>query len=307
MNAVGGQDELVFDGGLARDGAGRDRGVPFVAVRRGPADRRPGPRRRARSRPRRGRRGPRTRPRSTARSSWAPGTTSARTGSRRSSWGSPGASTRRWSPSWRPTRWDADAVRALAMPSMYSSEASMEDAYDVAGRLGIRLDVVPITGGVRSVRVGARTAGGGGGLAAENLQARIRGNHLMAVSNRFGPMVLATGNKSEYAVGYSTLYGDMAGGFAPIKDVPKLLVYDLCVWRNASAIEAGGDAADPRPRPHEATLGRAAPGPAGHRLAPALRRPRPDHRGLRRGRPGRRHHRGEGDRRARDRGRASRA
>jgi NAD+ synthase (glutamine-hydrolysing) len=70
------------------------------------------------------------------------------------------------------------------------------------------------------------------GLAAENLQARIRGNDLMALSNRFGWMVLATGNKSEYAVGYSTLYGDMAGGFAPIKDVPKTLVYDVCRWRN---------------------------------------------------------------------------
>jgi NAD+ synthase (glutamine-hydrolysing) len=70
------------------------------------------------------------------------------------------------------------------------------------------------------------------GLAEENLQARIRGNLLMAVSNRFGSIVLATGNKSEYAVGYSTLYGDMAGGFAPIKDVPKTLVYELARWRN---------------------------------------------------------------------------
>jgi NAD+ synthase (glutamine-hydrolysing) len=73
------------------------------------------------------------------------------------------------------------------------------------------------------------------GLTAENLQARIRGNDLMAFSNRFGWLVLATGNKSEYAVGYSTLYGDMAGGFAPIKDVPKTLVYELCAWRNAAA------------------------------------------------------------------------
>ena len=70
------------------------------------------------------------------------------------------------------------------------------------------------------------------GLAEENLQARIRGNLLMAISNKYGSMVLATGNKSEMACGYSTLYGDLAGGFAPIKDVPKTLVYELCAWRN---------------------------------------------------------------------------
>jgi NAD+ synthase (glutamine-hydrolysing) len=70
------------------------------------------------------------------------------------------------------------------------------------------------------------------GVAEENLQARIRGNLLMALSNKLGSMVLATGNKSEYAVGYATLYGDMAGGFAPIKDVPKTLVYELARWRN---------------------------------------------------------------------------
>ena len=80
-------------------------------------------------------------------------------------------------------------------------------------------------------------------MAEENLQARVRGNLLMALSNKFGSIVLATGNKSEYAVGYSTLYGDMAGGFAPIKDVPKTLVYELANWRNA---QPGGDAADPR-------------------------------------------------------------
>ena len=71
-------------------------------------------------------------------------------------------------------------------------------------------------------------------MAEENLQARIRGNLLMALSNKFGSMVLATGNKSEYAVGYATLYGDMAGGFAPIKDVPKTLVYEIAAWRNAN-------------------------------------------------------------------------
>ena len=134
----------------------------------------------------------------------------------------------------------ADAVRALAMPSMYSSQESLEDASDVATRVGIRLDVVPITGVFEAYAAALAPLEVVEGLAAENLQARIRGNDLMAVSNRFGALVLATGNKSEYAVGYSTLYGDMAGGFAPIKDVPKTLVYELCLWRNAAALAAGG-------------------------------------------------------------------
>jgi NAD+ synthase (glutamine-hydrolysing) len=127
------------------------------------------------------------------------------------------------------------AVRALAMPSRYSSPESLEDATEVARRLGIRLDVVEIDD-VFSAYLDALKepfAGTEPGMAEENVQARIRGNLLMALSNRFGSMVLATGNKSEYAVGYATLYGDMAGGFAPIKDVPKTLVYELARWRNA--------------------------------------------------------------------------
>ena len=131
------------------------------------------------------------------------------------------------------------AVRALAMPSMYSSPDSLEDAQEVARRLAIRLDAVPITDVFRAYEAQLGALGAVEGLAAENLQARIRGNDLMAVSNRFGGLVLATGNKSEYAVGYSTLYGDMAGGFAPIKDVPKTLVYELCAWRNADAVARG--------------------------------------------------------------------
>ena len=88
-------------------------------------------------------------------------------------------------------------------------------------------------------------------VAEENLQARIRGNLLMALSNKFGWLVLATGNKSEYAVGYSTLYGDMAGGFAPIKDVPKTLVYDAVPLAERSGARDGRGAADPRRRAHE--------------------------------------------------------
>ncbi len=127
-----------------------------------------------------------------------------------------------------------EAVRALAMPSPYSSRESVEDAVGCAQRLGVRIDTVPITDVFDAYRrtLADLFAGTEEGVAEENLQARIRGNLLMALSNKFGSLVLATGNKSEYAVGYATLYGDMAGGLAPIKDVPKTLVYELCAWRN---------------------------------------------------------------------------
>jgi NAD+ synthase (glutamine-hydrolysing) len=130
-----------------------------------------------------------------------------------------------------------DAVRALAMPSPYSSAASVEDALAVASRLGIRIDEVRIDEVFKGYLAALEDLfrGTQEGVAEENVQARIRGNLLMALSNKFGGMVLATGNKSEYAVGYSTLYGDMAGGFAPIKDVPKTLVYELAGWRNSRA------------------------------------------------------------------------
>ena len=126
------------------------------------------------------------------------------------------------------------AVRVLAMPSPYSSPESVEDAVDCARRLGVRIDTVPITDAFDAYgrTLAGLFTGTSEGVAEENLQARIRGNLLMALSNKFGSLVLATGNKSEYAVGYATLYGDMAGGFAPIKDVPKTLVYEVCAWRN---------------------------------------------------------------------------
>jgi NAD+ synthase (glutamine-hydrolysing) len=137
------------------------------------------------------------------------------------------------------------AVRALAMPSPYSSTESVEDAVEVARRLGIRIDELRIDGvfDAYGSTLGAVFRGTEPGVAEENLQARIRGNLLMALSNKFGSLVLATGNKSEMAVGYSTLYGDLAGGFAPIKDVPKTLVYELARWRN------GRDGTPPIPDP----------------------------------------------------------
>jgi NAD+ synthase (glutamine-hydrolysing) len=127
-----------------------------------------------------------------------------------------------------------ESVRGLAMPSPYSSPESLADAEDAARRLGIRLDVIPIGDLFAAYRDALKEvfADSEENVAEENLQARIRGNLLMALSNKYGSMVLATGNKSELAVGYSTLYGDLAGGFAPLLDVPKTMVYELCRWRN---------------------------------------------------------------------------
>ncbi|WP_052887614.1 NAD+ synthase [Thermogemmatispora carboxidivorans] len=129
----------------------------------------------------------------------------------------------------------AENVLGVSMPSAYSSEGSKTDAQQLAENLGIQLITVPIEEIFRiSLRVMAPALGEGDhGLAAENLQARIRGNILMTISNKLGPIVLTTGNKSEMATGYSTLYGDMAGGFAVLKDVPKTLVYELSRYRNS--------------------------------------------------------------------------
>ena len=132
-------------------------------------------------------------------------------------------------------------VRGIAMPSRYSSDHSISDAQDLAGRLGIRLDTVAIEPAHGAYAAMLRDLIGGepAGLTDENLQSRLRGVLLMAVSNDPGAIVLTTGNKSEMATGYSTLYGDSAGGFAVIKDVPKTLVYDLCRWRNEDARAQG--------------------------------------------------------------------
>lgn len=130
----------------------------------------------------------------------------------------------------------AERVRAVMMPSRYTADISLADARDMAQRLGVRYDVVPIAPMFDAF--GAVLADEFAGLPAdateENIQARIRGTLLMALSNKFGSLVLTTGNKSEMAVGYCTLYGDMAGGFAVIKDIAKTLVYRLCHWRNGT-------------------------------------------------------------------------
>ncbi len=128
----------------------------------------------------------------------------------------------------------AENVLGVSMPSGYSSEGSRTDAQELADNLGIHMLTIPIEEIFRtSLKVLQPALGEGDpGIAAENLQARIRGNILMAISNKQNALVLTTGNKSEMATGYSTLYGDMAGGFAVIKDVLKTLVYELSRYRN---------------------------------------------------------------------------
>ena len=158
----------------------------------------------------------------------------------------------------------ADKVEAVSMPTRYNSEGTRSDARLVAERLGIAFRELAIED-LRLAFEGALP--GTSGLAAENLQARIRGVLLMTLSNQHGWLVLTTGNKSETAVGYSTLYGDSAGGFAPIKDVPKTLVFALSRYVN----ERAGQRADPRLDHRAAALGRAARRAARRPVAPAVR------------------------------------
>jgi NAD+ synthase (glutamine-hydrolysing) len=122
----------------------------------------------------------------------------------------------------------ADRVHVVGMPSEWSSQGSIDDARALAETLGLHWDLIPIAPMVDAYCQATHLDG----LALENLQARVRGTLLMGLSNQHGHLVLTTGNKSELATGFSTLYGDSAGGFAPIKDVPKTLVWALARWRN---------------------------------------------------------------------------
>ncbi len=130
----------------------------------------------------------------------------------------------------------AENVYGVSMPSRWSSDHSRSDADDLAERIGLHYSVEPIADLVAPVETQLALDG----VAAENLQARIRAIILMGLSNMHGDLVLTTGNKTELAVGYSTIYGDSVGGFAPIKDVPKMLVWELARWRNEAA-EARGE------------------------------------------------------------------
>ena len=139
----------------------------------------------------------------------------------------------------------ADRVHCLMLPYRYTSEASLADARDMAERLGVRYDVVSIGAPVDAALAELQPVFGNRlpDVTEENIQSRMRGLYLMAVSNKLGSLLLTTGNKSEMAVGYATLYGDMNGGFNPIKDLLKMKVYELAAWRNR---HLPGDCLGPR-------------------------------------------------------------
>ena len=141
----------------------------------------------------------------------------------------------------------ADKVRAVMMPSPYTADISWIDARDMAARMGVRYDEISIVPEFEAFKasLAKEFAGRAEDTTEENIQARIRGTLLMALSNKFGSIVLTTGNKSEMATGYCTLYGDMAGGFAVIKDLAKTTVFKLCRWRNLH--DPYGTGAEPIP------------------------------------------------------------
>ena len=133
----------------------------------------------------------------------------------------------------------ADRVRCVMMPYRYTSDESLKDAADCANALGTQYDIIPIEAAVEGFTgmLSGVFEGREADITEENLQSRARGLTLMAISNKFGHMVLTTGNKSEMSVGYATIYGDMCGGYSVIKDVYKITVYELCEWRNANLPE----------------------------------------------------------------------
>ena len=188
----------------------------------------------------------------------------------------------------------AEHVHGVSMPSRYSSDHSKSDAALLAENLGIDYRTIAIEPAFAAYldMLEPSLAGRPPGLTQENIQSRCRGQLLMALSNEFGWMVLTTGNKSEMAVGYFTIYGDSVGGYAVIKDVLKTEVYELCRYVN----ERAGREIVPEVGHHQATVGRAASRPARRREPAAVRGARPDPRGVRRGRP-----HGRRDRRARPR------
>ncbi|MBV1902727.1 MAG: NAD+ synthase, partial [Marinosulfonomonas sp.] len=130
----------------------------------------------------------------------------------------------------------AENVRCVMLPSEYTSKASLDDAREIAENLGCRYDFVPIGEARQAVTstLAPLFEGTEPGLTEENIQSRLRGLLLMALSNKFGEMLLTTGNKSEVAVGYATIYGDMAGGYNPVKDLYKTRVFETCRWRNSN-------------------------------------------------------------------------
>jgi len=131
-----------------------------------------------------------------------------------------------------------EQVNALMMPSPYTSKESVEDAAECAKLLGIALDTISIAPAMQAFddMLKSKFVGKPADTTEENIQSRLRGNILMAVSNKFGHLLLTTGNKSEMSVGYATLYGDMCGGYNILKDVYKTMVYKIARWRNAQGV-----------------------------------------------------------------------
>ena len=252
-------------------GGGRGAGDPGP-LRRTP--RRPGPE----SPPGSGRNRRRSPP-SIAPWCWGSGTTRGSAGSGPRSSGSRVGSTRRWWPPWRPRPWGRKTCGGSRYPAATPATTSNADAEAVARNLGIRYEMLAIESifAASLETLAGLFAGTETGLAEENIQARARVILVMALSNKFGHLVLTTGNKSELAVGYCTLYGDMAGGLAVISDVPKVMVYELARELNRDAGDDSGE------RAHQAALGgtQARPDRPGH--APPLRTPGRDPRGLHRG------------------------
>ncbi len=167
----------------------------------------------------------------------------------------------------------AARVRTVMMPSPYTANISWIDARDMAERLGEQYDEIAIAPTFDALRaaLAPHFVGRSEDTTEENLQARIRGTLLMALSNKFGAVVLTTGNKSELATGYCTLYGDMAGGFAPIKDVAKTVVFALARWRDAHDVPVWhGRQPHPRAHHHPPAQRRTAPGPDGPGQSAAL-------------------------------------
>ena len=243
VNQVGGQDELVFDGASFVLNADKSLAVQLpaweekLAAHRVAQDATPaGAARRASARPSiRATRPP------IRRACSACATTSRRTAFPASSSASPAASTARWlrpSPS---TRWGPQRVRAVMMPYRFTSDESVRDADACAKALGVNYQTLPIEDAVLGLTKALEPALAGTqpDTTEENIQARARGIILMALSNKFGGMVVTTGNKSEMSVGYATLYGDMNGGYNPIKDLYKMEVYRLARWRNAHVPKGG--------------------------------------------------------------------
>jgi len=174
-----------------------------------------------------------------------------------------------------------ERVWCVMMPSAYTSAESLEDAAGCAAMLGVRLDTIPIVPAVDAFAemLAPAFAGRQPDLAEENLQSRIRGTTLMALSNKFGPMLVTTGNKSEMSVGYATIYGDMNGGYNPLKDAYKTTVFAISQWRNAARPKIGlgpKGIGHRRAHHHQAAKCRTAPGSEGFRFAARIRGARCD-------------------------------